>query len=89
MYMAGAPVPGSTGLDTLVLGVACASVSFCYAWGETAGPTVWWDGRLVAVEPVPYRMDATFTPRWVPWDRAADTLRLLGDTSGPAFRVGR
>ena len=51
--------------------------------------TVWWDGRLVAVEPVPYRMDATFTPRWVPWGRAGDTLRLLGETSGPAFRVGR
>jgi len=50
---------------------------------------VWWDGRLVAVEPVPYRMDASFTPRWVPWDRAGDTLRLLGETSGPAFRVGR
>ncbi len=51
--------------------------------------TTWWDGRLVAVAPVPYRMDATFTPRWVPWDRAGDVLRLLGETSGPAFRVGR
>ena len=51
--------------------------------------TVWWDGRLLAVEPVPYRMDATFTPRWVPWGRAGDTLQLLGETSGPAFRVGR
>lgn len=51
--------------------------------------TVWWDGRLVAVEPVPYRMDATFTPRWIRWGRAGDVLRLLGETSGPAFRVGR
>jgi poly-gamma-glutamate synthesis protein (capsule biosynthesis protein) len=51
--------------------------------------TTWWGGRLVAVEPAPYRMDATFTPRWVPWDRAGDVLRLLGETSGPAFRVGR
>ena len=51
--------------------------------------TVWWDGRLVAVEPAPYRINPTFTPRWVPWDRAGDVLRLLGRTSGPAFRVGR
>lgn len=36
------PVPGSTGLETFVLGVACASVSFCYAWGGTDRPTVWW-----------------------------------------------
>ncbi|WP_231252623.1 hypothetical protein [Nocardioides furvisabuli] len=36
------PVPGSTGTDTYVLGVACASVSFCYAWGGTDRPAVWW-----------------------------------------------
>ena len=48
--------------------------------------TVWWGDRLVAAEPAPYRMDATFTPRFVGWREAQPTLELMGATSGPAYR---
>ena len=48
--------------------------------------TTWWGDRLVAAEPVPYRMDASFTPRLVPWRAGLPTLRLLGAASGPAYR---
>jgi hypothetical protein len=51
--------------------------------------TTWWGGDLKAVELRPYRMDGTFTPRFVPWDRAGRVLRLFGVAAGPAFRVGR
>jgi poly-gamma-glutamate synthesis protein (capsule biosynthesis protein) len=47
--------------------------------------TTWWGDRLVAAELAPYRMDASFTPRFVPWRAGLPTLRLLGATSGPAF----
>ena len=48
--------------------------------------TTWWGGRLVAAELVPHRMDASFTPRFVRWRDGLPTLRLLGETSGPAYR---
>ena len=47
--------------------------------------TTWWGDRLVAAELAPYRMDASFTPRFVPWPAGRPTMRLLGATSGPAF----
>jgi len=47
--------------------------------------TVWWGDRLKAAELVPYRMDASFTPRFVSWREGLPTLRLLWETSGPAF----
>jgi poly-gamma-glutamate synthesis protein (capsule biosynthesis protein) len=47
--------------------------------------TVWWGDRLKAAELVPYRMDASFTPRFVSWRKGLPTLRLLWETSGPAF----
>jgi hypothetical protein len=48
--------------------------------------TTWWGDRLMAAELAPYRMDPSFTPRFVRWDAGLPTLRLLGATSGPAFR---
>jgi poly-gamma-glutamate synthesis protein (capsule biosynthesis protein) len=48
--------------------------------------TTWWGDRLVGAEMVPYRMDASFTPRFVSWRDGLPTLRLLGESSGPAFR---
>jgi poly-gamma-glutamate synthesis protein (capsule biosynthesis protein) len=48
--------------------------------------TTWWGDRLMAAELAPYRMDGSFTPRFVPWRAGLPTMRLLGDTSGPAFR---
>lgn len=48
--------------------------------------TVWWDGELKAAELVPYRMDASFTPRWLPWPRAREVLAPAARFSGPAFR---
>ncbi|HET6652176.1 MAG TPA: CapA family protein [Nocardioides sp.] len=48
--------------------------------------TTWWGNRLLAAELAPYRMDASFTPRFVRWGAGLPTLRLLGATSGPAFR---
>ena len=48
--------------------------------------TTWWGDRLMAAELVPYRMDSSFTPRFVPWRAGLPTLRLLGATSGPAYR---
>ena len=48
--------------------------------------TTWWGDRLVAAELVPYRMDASFTPRFVRWREGLPTLRLLGEASGPAYR---
>ncbi len=47
--------------------------------------TTWWGDRLVGAELVPYRIDATFTPRFVTWRQGLSTLRLMGETSGPAF----
>ena len=47
--------------------------------------TVWWDGELKAAEPVPYRMDASFTPRFVPWRQGLPTLRLMWETSAREF----
>ena len=48
--------------------------------------TVWWGDRLMAAEPVPYRMDGDFTPRFVSWPAGRPTLRLMGETGGPAYR---
>ena len=48
--------------------------------------TTWWGDRLVAAELTPYRLDASFTPRLVGRDVGRPTMRLLGATSGPAFR---
>lgn len=47
--------------------------------------TTWWGDRLVAAELAPYRMDSSFTPRFVSWEEGLPTLRLLGETSGRAF----
>jgi poly-gamma-glutamate synthesis protein (capsule biosynthesis protein) len=49
--------------------------------------TVWWGEELKAVELVPYRMDASFTPRFVSWRAGLPTLRLLWATGGPGFRT--
>jgi poly-gamma-glutamate synthesis protein (capsule biosynthesis protein) len=48
--------------------------------------TVWWDGELKAAELVPYGMDASFTPRWLPWPEAREVLAPAAPFSGPAFR---
>ena len=49
--------------------------------------TTWWGDRLVGAELVPYRMDATFTPRFLSWREGLSTLRLMGEASGPAFSL--
>jgi poly-gamma-glutamate synthesis protein (capsule biosynthesis protein) len=61
---------------------------------DFAGPTMegavlettWWGGDLKAAELVPYRMDASFTPRWLPWPQARRVLAPTAPFSGPAFR---
>ena len=49
----------------------------------------YWGSDLKAADFVPYQMDATFTPRVVSWRRGLETLRLMWETSGPAFRRTR
>lgn len=61
---------------------------------DFAGPTMegavlettWWGGELKAAELVPYRMDASFTPRWLRWPEARRVLAPAAPFSGPAFR---
>jgi hypothetical protein len=61
---------------------------------DFAGPTMegavlettWWGGQLKAAELLPYRMDASFTPRWLPWPQARRVLAPTAPFSGPAFR---
>ncbi|MGA9747480.1 MAG: CapA family protein, partial [Nocardioides sp.] len=48
--------------------------------------TTWWGAQLKAAELVPYRMDASFTPRWLPWSEGRDVLAPTAPFSGPAFR---
>jgi poly-gamma-glutamate capsule biosynthesis protein CapA/YwtB (metallophosphatase superfamily) len=44
-----------------------------------------WDGRLVAAEPIPYRMDAGFTARPLLGAAGGDVLADLWRSSGPPF----
>lgn len=48
--------------------------------------TTWWGDELKAAELVPFRMDATFTPHWLPWPEARRVLAPTAPFSGPAFR---
>lgn len=34
--------PAAAGQETTILGLDCVSDAFCYAWGQTTAPTVWW-----------------------------------------------
>ena len=49
----------------------------------------YWGSDLKSADFVPYQMDETFTPRVVSWRRGLETLRLMWETSGPAFRRAR
>ncbi|MPZ95860.1 MAG: hypothetical protein GEU96_13355, partial [Propionibacteriales bacterium] len=45
----------------------------------------YWGSELKAADFVPYRMDRRFAPRVQSYDNGIDTLRLMWETSGPAF----
>ncbi|MGH3334114.1 MAG: CapA family protein [Nocardioidaceae bacterium] len=46
----------------------------------------YWGGELKAAEFVPYRMDSSFAPRIVSFERGTDILRRMWETSGIAYR---
>ncbi len=48
-----------------------------------------WGDRLVALDLVPYRMDAGFAPRPAGGDEGAGILRDVWANSGGPFRAGR